>query len=60
VRAADLVLVPDLGDAELSPSRTAVRMLADLAEAERAPRALRRRRSLRAPPARRAVREAAH
>lgn len=60
VRTADLVLVADPGDAALSPSRTALRMLADLAEAERAPRALRRRRSLRGPPARRPRREAAH
>jgi hypothetical protein len=57
LRAADLVVVAEPSAEPLSWTRAAERMLADLDEAERAPRALRRRRSLRPPPARRVRRE---
>jgi hypothetical protein len=48
VRAADLVLVSEPGLERQSGARAAARILADLSEAERAPRALRRPRALRA------------
>ncbi|HEX2485168.1 MAG TPA: hypothetical protein VHQ66_07705 [Myxococcota bacterium] len=53
VREADLVLVAEPSQERMSATRAAVRVLADLEEAERVPRSIRRQRVLRAPPARR-------
>jgi hypothetical protein len=57
VRAADLVLVAEPSQERMSGVRAAARVLADLEDAERVPRSVRRQRVLRAPPARRPRRE---